>query len=217
MDAAPPILLLPRKTPRQARANATLEAIFEATLQVFTAAGPASLTMTRVAERAGVSVGTIYQYFPNKQALLYGLASRHLDTVAAEVEHACRQQHGAWLRQMAEGLVTAYWRAVTVECTWTRAVHRLAAELDLSALIKTFSSRLEAATAEMFASATDAREADLRMVNLTLLTSLVETVRTVFERDLPKPWACGVQQQLIRMCCSYLNCTSPAESAPPHS
>ena len=49
----------------------TVEAISEATIQVLLAVGLDRLTTTRVAERAGVSVGTLYQYYPNKQALLY--------------------------------------------------------------------------------------------------------------------------------------------------
>jgi hypothetical protein len=67
LHPAPPDGLKPRKTPRQARAEATLDAIFEATIQVLLAVGERRLTTTRVAERAGVSVGTMYQYFPHKQ------------------------------------------------------------------------------------------------------------------------------------------------------
>ena len=58
----------PRKTPIQARSTVTVEAIFEATIQVLLSRGADRLTTTRVAERAGVSVGTLYQYYPNKQS-----------------------------------------------------------------------------------------------------------------------------------------------------
>jgi len=57
--------MAPRKTPRQARSVLTVDAVFEATLQVLLSHGLAGLTTTRVAERTGVSVGTLYQYFPN--------------------------------------------------------------------------------------------------------------------------------------------------------
>jgi AcrR family transcriptional regulator len=59
-----------RKTPVQARAAVTVGAISEATIQVLLGDGVERLTTTRVAERAGVSVGTLYQYYPNKQAFL---------------------------------------------------------------------------------------------------------------------------------------------------
>ena len=81
MEGAAPHHLTPRKTPRQARALVTLDAIFEATLQVLIAEGPQRLTTTRVAQRAGVSVGTMYQYFPQKQALIYALNERYLVSI----------------------------------------------------------------------------------------------------------------------------------------
>jgi AcrR family transcriptional regulator len=71
----------PRKTPVQARATVTVEAICEATVQVLLTHGADRLTTTRVADRAGVSVGTLYQYYPNKQALLFAVMEDHMDRV----------------------------------------------------------------------------------------------------------------------------------------
>src|SRR5580698_749848 len=79
----------PRKTPVQARSTVTVEAIAEATVQVLLSHGTDRLTTTKVAERAGVSVGTLYQYFPNKQSLLFAVLEDHLDKVSAAVEAAC--------------------------------------------------------------------------------------------------------------------------------
>src|SRR4051794_24665457 len=59
------VALEPRKSPVQARSNASVDAILEATVQVLLQVGKERLTTTRVAARAGVSVGTLYQYFPN--------------------------------------------------------------------------------------------------------------------------------------------------------
>ena len=67
MPAATLTAFEPRKTPIQARSTVTVEAISEATIQVLLTHGADRLTTTRVAERAGVSVGTLYQYYPNKQ------------------------------------------------------------------------------------------------------------------------------------------------------
>ena len=64
-----------RKQPRQARAVELISAILEAAVQVLASEGAQRFTTTRVAERAGVSVGSLYQYFPNKAALLFRLQS----------------------------------------------------------------------------------------------------------------------------------------------
>jgi AcrR family transcriptional regulator len=71
--------LVPRKTAKQARAQLTVEAILEAGAQVFERLGYASATTNRIAERAGVSIGSLYQYFPSKDAILVALARRHLE------------------------------------------------------------------------------------------------------------------------------------------
>ncbi len=123
MASSPPCYLTPRKRLRQARATVTLDAIFEATTQVLLVDGPRGLTTTRVAERAGVSVDTLYQYFPHKQALFYALIQRCLDTVAKKVENACRARRGAPIDQMVEALLTTYWNAKRERAAVTRALY----------------------------------------------------------------------------------------------
>ena len=68
----------PRKRPQQARSRLTVEAVVEAAAQVLVADGYDALTTTRVAERAGVSIGTLYQYFPDKDDLVAALVEGHL-------------------------------------------------------------------------------------------------------------------------------------------
>ena len=204
MASARPAHLTPRKTPRQARAAATVDAMFEATIQVLVTDGPNRVTTTRVAERAGVSVGTMYQYFPHKQALFYALNERYLDGLAEKVEAACRAQHGGPVGRMVETLVTTYWNAKTERPEVTRALYRSVAEIDNGALIEAFAARADAATAAMLASASDAHFADLAAVNLTLLATIFGTVRNVFERDLPVSEERAVQGQLMVMCNAYL-------------
>lgn len=208
MAAAVPRSLTPRKRPRQARAAATLDAIFEATIQLLLRDGPHRLTTTRVAERAGVSVGTMYQYFQHKQALIYALNERYLDALAGKIEVSCRAQHGAATGEMVEALVDTYWRAKTERADVTRALYRSVAELDNEALIETFAGRVNAATSAMLASARDAIFADLESVNLTLVTVIFGTVRNAFERELSVSTAEGLRRELTMMCRAYLNVTA---------
>ncbi|MBB2166428.1 TetR family transcriptional regulator [Gluconacetobacter sp. 1b LMG 1731] len=64
-----------RKQPRQTRSMELVASVMEAAVQVLAAEGAQRFTMARVAERAGVSVGSLYQYFPNKAAILFRLQS----------------------------------------------------------------------------------------------------------------------------------------------
>jgi AcrR family transcriptional regulator len=210
MTLNPSTHLNARKTPRQARATATLDAIFQATIQVLVTDGPHRLTTTRVAERAGVSVGTMYQYFPHKHALFYALNERYLHALAEKVENACRAQHGTSIDKMVEALVTTYWTAKTERPEVTRALYRSVLELNNEPLIEAFSRRVDAATAAMLESASDAVFADLPTVNLTLLTTVFGTVRSVFERNLPATEATAVHRQLILMCNAYLGAVRKA-------
>ncbi|HET7268497.1 MAG TPA: TetR/AcrR family transcriptional regulator [Oleiagrimonas sp.] len=214
MATPSPDHLSARKKPRQARSRATLDVIFEATLQVLIAHGPRRTTTTRVAERAGVSVGTMYQYFPHKQALFYAVNERYLDILAERVEAACREQHGDSIKHMIDVLVTTYWKAKTERPEMTRALYRSVAEIDNEPLIQAFSQRIDAATAAMLASASDAHFTDLPTVNLTLLSTVFGTVRSVFEHRLPDAKTDAVLRQLMVMCTTYLETVSTASSAP---
>jgi len=69
----------PRKRPRQTRSKETVETILAATARILIKLGFDGLTTNAVAEAAGVSIGSLYQYFPNKQALVAALIERRLD------------------------------------------------------------------------------------------------------------------------------------------
>lgn len=86
----------PRKIPRQARSRATVDRILDAAARLFDAHGYRATTTNHVAEEAEVSVGSLYQYFPSKDALLTALAERHLDAAApAARETAASLEPGA--------------------------------------------------------------------------------------------------------------------------
>lgn len=204
MPASAPVSLSPRKRPRQARSAATLDAIFEATIQVLLVDGARRLTTTRVAERAGVSVGTLYQYFPQKQALIYALNERYLEALADKVEATCRSQAGRPVDEMLEALIQTYWRAKTERADVTRALYRSVIEMDNEALVATFAARVDAATSAMLGSAVDASFLDLHTVNLTLVTVIFGAVRNAFERNLSEVATEAVRQELVAMCRAYI-------------
>ncbi len=67
-----------RRTPSQARSRALVERIIAAAARVFDERGYAAATTNHVAEEAGVSIGSLYQYFASKDELLVALAERHV-------------------------------------------------------------------------------------------------------------------------------------------
>jgi AcrR family transcriptional regulator len=73
----------PRRMPQQSRAQATVDAVLEATAQVLLKEGWEALSTNRIAREAGVSVGSLYQYFPNKQAIVRQLLMQY-----SEEQHA---------------------------------------------------------------------------------------------------------------------------------
>lgn len=73
----------PRKTPTQERSRNTVEVIVEAAARILSREGADALSTNRIAEVAGVSVGSLYQYFPNREAIVAELVGRKYDIVGA--------------------------------------------------------------------------------------------------------------------------------------
>jgi AcrR family transcriptional regulator len=83
-----PQLKTMRKVPRQQRSRAMVDAIVEAATRILGQRGWAAFTTNEVARTAGVSVGSLYQYFPNKLALAEAIRQRHLQAVLAALSNA---------------------------------------------------------------------------------------------------------------------------------
>ena len=97
-----------RRIPRQARAEETVAAVLEASAQILEAAGLAGFTTNAVAERAGVSIGTLYQYFADKNAILMALARQELEAALGQVGRALKGEADP----STEGRVRATVRAI---------------------------------------------------------------------------------------------------------
>ncbi len=92
-----------RKVPRQARSRATVEAIVQAGARVLGERGWAGFNTNEVADTAGVSVGSLYQYFPDKEALVEAIRQRHLDDILAAL--APPPSSGVAVAQLVDDLV----------------------------------------------------------------------------------------------------------------
>lgn len=103
-----------RRRPRQARARDTVQVIVEATARILQREGRAALNTNYIAECAGISVGTLYQYFPNKEAILVAMARNELVLDEASVIQALTEppQDGETdlVRRAIRVLIRAYSR-----------------------------------------------------------------------------------------------------------
>jgi AcrR family transcriptional regulator len=97
----------PRKLPQQERSRVTVEAILEATAHILTEEGYDKANTNRIAERAGISIGSLYQYFPNKESLMAALMEQHSQEIAALVEAKLQDLFDAPLEVAVAELVKA--------------------------------------------------------------------------------------------------------------
>ncbi|MGF1471250.1 MAG: TetR/AcrR family transcriptional regulator [Rubrobacteraceae bacterium] len=111
----------PRKLPQQARSREMVEIILAATARVLVREGYDGMTTNRVAEVAGVSVGSIYQYFPNKESLLATLMRRHLDEMLAVFEEKFSELAEMEVEDAVRALIRAAVQAHAVEPRLHRA------------------------------------------------------------------------------------------------
>lgn len=204
MDGLAPGSLPPRKSASQARSRATVEAIFEAMIQILVADGPVRLTTTRVARSAGVSVGSLYQYYPNKRSLLFGVLNRQIDRVGATVETACRQLEGQPLAAMLDGLIVAYVAVKTERIDASLALYAVADTMDTAGVVGDMTRRTEAAVAAMFATAPDARIDERETVAVMVMATPCGVVRATFERGATDGIQRTLRHRIGAMCLSYL-------------
>lgn len=94
-----------RKIPTQARSRATVEAIVEAATHVLGRRGWAEFTTNEVADVAGASIGSLYQYFPNKLSLIEAIRRRHFDGVIAVLKKACIEPDDSSVDSLIEGML----------------------------------------------------------------------------------------------------------------
>lgn len=98
--------LSPKKSPRQERSRATVEAILEAATDILIRQGATRLTTNRIAERAGVNIASLYQYFPSKHAIIAELRRRHGAEARAAVRRVLVERRGGDLEATVRALVS---------------------------------------------------------------------------------------------------------------
>jgi len=193
----------PRKTPVQARATVTVESISEATIQVLLGQGAERLTTTRVADRAGVSVGTLYQYFPNKQSLLFAVLEDHLEKVTKVVEDACEHARHKPLSDMIKEVVETFVNAKIARADISVALYRIAPDVGGQALERV-TQRMRRAIVRMLESAPEIKSSPDEFAIQMMLAAMSGAMRSVLEAGGSPAMMRKLREHLVLLCQSYM-------------
>jgi AcrR family transcriptional regulator len=202
------VVLEPRKSPVQARSAASVDAILEATIQVLLSVGKERLTTTKVALRAGVSVGTLYQYFPNKSALLQGALKRHMDAVTDAIEVVCKEQKGKTFREMVTALINAFLEAKMRDAKTSVALYAVSSDVDGARIVQQMGVRSNKAIVRMLATASEPLTTDPQLVASMLQGMMVGVSRRILEAGAPEKQLEVLRDELIFVACAYLDACS---------
>jgi AcrR family transcriptional regulator len=183
---------------------ASVEAILDATIQVLLTVGRERLTTTRVAARAGVSVGTLYQYFPNKRALLQATLRRHLEDIAQTVERVCHAQKKKSLQEMAAALVTAFLAAKMRDPKTSVALYSVSADVDGAKIARQVTRRSNQAIVEMLMTADEPLSKNPEVIAEMLQATMAGVSRRVLEAEHPREQLEVLRDELAVIVRAYL-------------
>jgi AcrR family transcriptional regulator len=196
----------PRKTPRQDRSRATVEALLEATTDILVREGYGKLTTNRIAERAGVNIASLYQYFPGKDAIVAELRRRHGAEQRAELRQVLAARDPRSVESTIRTLVT---KGVAGHARASR-LHRIFTE-ELPALgfrdVETLDAPLMASMRRFLLDAgVKAPDVDLALWMISTIGGAV-VHRAAVER--PEDLSSGViAEEVVTLLCGYLDAKS---------
>jgi AcrR family transcriptional regulator len=185
-----------------------VEAILKATIQVLLKVGKESLTTTLVASRAGVSVGTLYQYFPNKSSLLRAALQRHMDEVGMALEAVCQEQAGASLEKMATELVRGFLQAKMKDAKASAALYSVSSDVDGARISRAMSQKAHRAIVAMLVTSSDELTTDPGLVAAMLQAAMAGVSRRMLESASPESDYERLREELVVLVCAYLRACS---------
>ncbi|MPZ30931.1 MAG: TetR family transcriptional regulator [Rhodospirillales bacterium] len=198
-----------RRIPRQARATETAAAILEGAAQILEAGGLAGFTTNAVAERAGVSIGTLYQYFADKNAILLALAKQQVELGLAEIARALRGEidptPAGRVRAMVRAAVHAFRgrqraRKAVMEAVLTQGLH---AELmvPVVAFIARHGALVGATSRPVFAMLTP-------LQLFVMSRAMIGVLRAAVLEEQPFFKSRPFEDELVRLVMAYLQATT---------
>jgi AcrR family transcriptional regulator len=195
----------PRKQPRQQRSQATVQVILDATARVLCTIGYDRASTNRVALAAGVSVGSLYQYFPSKEALVAALVERHVEVMLHLVRAKLAEVASAPLPVAVRTMIDAMFAAHAVDPKLHKVLIEQVPRIGRLEDILGVEREVEA----MVAALLEARRVDVRPARLGaaafVLCHVVEAVtHKAVLAELREPRIGEVAEELTEMVLRYL-------------
>jgi len=203
--------LAPRKTPRQSRSANTVHVILDATARILVERGYAATSTNAVAERAGVSVGSLYQYFSNKDALIAALHTRHIEQMHDVMEAALARAMIVSLDDGLAGLIEGAVEAHRIDADLHGVLEQQLAGLGIVVPHDKFDQVLEDRVVKLLARHRDEiTVTDLRLAAFMLVHSAHSLIHTVVKQR-PKGVSLKVATaEIVRVVRGYLHSTPNA-------
>jgi AcrR family transcriptional regulator len=204
-----------RRTPRQSRAEETVAAILEAAAQILEKGGLAAFTTNAVAERAGVSIGTLYQYFADKNALLRALGEREMAAALGNIGTALRGESNAdasvedRVRAVVRALVNAFGGRQRARKAVVQAVLAQGNTIELLAPVAAFMAQAEAQQSERGLARLSREQA------FVLSRALIGAIRAGVLEEVPFFKSRAFEDELVRLILSYLTAVSSPMTGKP--
>jgi AcrR family transcriptional regulator len=191
-----------RKTPRQARSQATIDAIIEAAAQLIGHEGLDGFNTNAVADRAGVSIGSLYQYFPNKDAIMAALIRRTQAERAQALAAVLAQPHKG-ITDLVRAIVQAVTRQNRENALLAAAIDHEEARLPVQGEIDVFLNGAGDALRPVFARHGDQLgSVDPDRAARTLPALVRSVVDSWTNIDPPQPQV--AEEEAVRAVCGYL-------------
>ena len=206
MAKAKQALEVKRRIPRQARSGETVALILEATAQVLEAGGLPAFTTNAVAERAGVSIGTLYQYFADKNALLLALARQQMTIALASIRRALQGERDpsveGRVRAMVQAMVNAFGGRHRARKAVTQAILAQGLGTEMMDPIMAFVSAARTQTG----SGPQPLIAALSPEQVFVLSrALMATIRHAVMEEQPFLRSPAFEDEIVRLVVAYLN------------
>ena len=192
-----------RKQPRQSRSRALVDAIIEATQRLMASEGVAAITTARVAELAGVSIGSLYQYFPAREALIAAVVDRKIALDIAETRPLIEALVQVELDEAIRGLVELVVRFYRDETPLYREMVAALAEVEREAQVRALVEGLDQAILAVLGPHRDALPVALDERAWVMRTTLIACVREAAAYR-PDAFAEGALAQQLEAACRGL-------------